>query len=273
MSRAVRGSGSLLILACLAALPAAAAPPNGTSQIVISGPGQIFVPAGHIHSFVQGSTLVGDFTLTGETDVAGDIAGAIGGSGLLDVDGIAVATGVPITVSGKVSGRVDRPKAKITTAFEGELSVLGFSGSGKGSLKLSCAHDDALGLEVLPCRGKIKFCGGARGVGHACAGAPFATSIPAAGGDWTLSLELATDASNRVTGDAVVELGNGTLADFTVTGKYSPKTDTSSLKLTGVGPAAKAKVALTRFAADGSAGLLKFKLAGQSGRVDLSTLP
>src|SRR5262249_4094538 len=141
--------------------------------------------------------------------------------GVMSVGGIASAN-VPFLVTGKISGTSDAPKVKLAMTFAGEISVLGFAGSGKGSIKMSCAPDDFSVPTGQSCAGRLHFCGGAAGVGHACAGGPFDSALPASGGDWTLSLELATDESNQVTGSAVVTLGddNATTGSFTVTGKY-----------------------------------------------------
>jgi hypothetical protein len=267
--------------ACLLAFPAAAAPPNGKSTITVSGPAQIFVPAGIITFGAVAQTPVGVVTLEGAANLHADIAGAfpsvvvnVGSAnfGAVDVGGITNAQ-VPALVTGKISGHPDAPKLHLTTVFGGAISVLGSPGSGKGSIKLSCARDSD--PTSLTCSGRIHFCGGAAGVGHACAGGPVQTTVPTPGGDWTLSLDLATDESNKVTGSAMVLLGDGvTSANFEVRGKYNPKTDTSNLEFADITDVpAKAKVSLSRFAADGSAGILKFKLVGQSGTVDLSMAP
>jgi hypothetical protein len=175
--------------------------------------------------------------------------------------------------SGHVTGRVDAPRVTIAAFGGGDISVLGFPGTGGGRIKLSCGRDRDSWPSLMACKGRMKFCGGAKGIGHACAGSPFTAKIPMFGGDWTLALDLATDASNQVTGTAHATLTVDLQADFAVTGKYDPRSDTSSLELVGLAPAEKAKIALTHLAADGSAGVLRFKIAGQSGRFDLSTAP
>jgi len=280
----MRGSSGLWGLVCvyLAALPAFAAPPNGPSMITVSGPAQIFVPAGLMTFVAAAETPAGEVVLEGAANLAADMTGAfpsvvvnVGSTnfGAVNLEGIAGGH-VPAVVTGKVSGRSDAPKLRLTTAFGGPISVLGFPGSGNGSIKLSCARNDVSDPTVLACSGQIHFCGGAAGVGHACAGGHVTTSVPAAGGDWTLSLNLTTDESNKVTGTAMATLGDGhSTGGFDVTGKYNPKTDTSNLKFVGFDDATKDKLSLSHFAADGSAGILKFKLVGQTGTVDLSTLP
>jgi len=270
----------LFVCACLVALPAAAGPPNGKSTLTISGAGQVFVPQSDIQMHRPADTPAGTLEMDGEFVVTPDIAGMFAtnsfdiiNAGTLTLGGVATGS-IPMDVTGKTSGRVGAPRVRLTAAFAGPINVLGVAGSAKGSIQFFCAPDEHGGSPTMPCVGHIHFCGGAPGVGHTCGGGSFESSIAAPGGDWTLSLALETDASNRVTGGAKVVLGDdATAGSFNVSGNYNPKTDTSNLKFTGLNEAAKARLSLTRFAADGSAGILKFKLDGQTGTVDLSKLP
>jgi len=273
MRQARRAAGAIAALACLASRSASAAPPAGHVDLTITTPNQIFELDDHLHIPFSGSQVA----ITFEVTVFSDALGAVQGTG----DGIVAVTGaaggaMPVTPGGRMSGTPLRPRAQVALPFGGPIALLGVIGTGGGTLKLSCLPSETLGLAAFDCSGRARFCAAAKGVGRACASAPTTVTIATVGGDWTIGLELATDDGGAVTGSAHVTLASTDMLDFEVSGKYSAKTDSSALKFTGIGDAAKAKLSLKGFAPDtgsGGRGLLKFKIAGQTGSVDLSVPP
>jgi hypothetical protein len=240
-------------LACLAPRDAAAGPPSGAYQVTVSGSQEIFLPSGSIHDCASNPN--GSVGVCFDVDFAADELGAFGGGGTVDVSGIASGT-LTATATGRVVGTVEKPRASVSLRFSGGIDALGYPGTGRGVIALGCQRDP-LNPPLLACKGRIGVCGSVRGLGSACVGAPIATSIGAEGGPWTLTLDLATDPKNRVTGLAEVTLATGQSIDFDVVGTYNARGDFS----------------LTRFSPDAGTGLLRFKLGGQVGSVDLSTLP
>jgi hypothetical protein len=267
---AAAGLASLL---CVGSRQVAAAPPNGTSTATISGANQIFVSSAHFHTSFSGAQIGLVFDADFSTDVA-NVTGTILGWGTLGVSGVAEGV-VPIAAVGKIGGSPLHPKEALSLTFSGPIQLLGDSGFGSGAMKVRCSASETLGPQQLECAGKVKFCATDPGFGHACASAPTNTVLNTVGGDWDVELELATDAGNAVTGHATVTLASANVLEYDVTGRYNPKTDRSTLKFVGAGLAAQTRLALKGFAPDaggGLAGLLKFKIAGQSGVADLSTV-
>ena len=247
---------------------ARAAPLSGHFEIPISAPAQIYELQQHVHLSIPGATSV-----VFEVDVSARALASVVGDGIVDFLGD-VSGACSVDVSGKVSGTVAKPSAQIAVAFAGPVSVLGVTGDGKGLLKLRCGPDDDLGPTQLDCKGTVKFCAAAPGLGHACGTAPAETTLATIGGDWTLVLDLETDERGVITGTAVTALGSTEVPDFTVTGKYDARKDVSSLSFKAVSPLVQkvTRISLKNFA-PGVSGTLRFKIAGMSGAVDLAPAP
>lgn len=269
-SASLRAVGGATVLSLVFALAASAGPPAGAiPTIVVGGPSSIFLPVGHSEQCDSISGLTGCVIV----DTVADGIGRITGAGVFELSGIASAE-LPLELVGTTTGTVEKPKAKLVFTFAGPVDIQGIPGAGDGSGSLKCA-EDTFSPGVFDCDAHVKFCLGVPGlVRRRCASGSFPNLVlEGDGGPFELDLTLATDASNNVTGAGQVTLETGQLLDYVVSGKYSPKTDVSTLKFTGMGLAKKATLSLKKFSTDTGAGLLKFKLGGQKGSVDLSTLP
>jgi hypothetical protein len=266
-------AAAIAVLACIAAPPASAAPPSGHTDLVITTPNQIFELDQHLRIPFSGAQVSFTYEVTVFSDALGVVQGT--GDGLVSLTG-AAGGAVPVTVSGKMSGSPAKPRAQVNLLFAGPISLLGQDGVGSGGVKLGCTPPlvPDPNAPQLDCSGRAHLCASARGVGHACASAPATVTIATVGGDWTIGLDLATDGTGNVTGTAHVTLVSTDTLDFQVSGKYSAKTDSSTLKFSGVGAAAKsAKLSLKGWAPDtgsGARGVLKFKIAGQTGSINYS---
>jgi hypothetical protein len=267
MKRFVSGLAAVGVVACLAPLGARAAAPSGPYEVTVGGAQQVSLPYGAIHTCVSGR----DISVCFDVDYAANQVGDIGGGGSLTLGGIADGT-LPVTASGKASGTTISPKTKVLLKFGGAIEALGMPGTGKGTIAFSC-QTIGMYVGVQSCKGRVHLCGRVPGLGSECASAPISPDVLAYSGPWTLTLDLATDAMNAVTGSAEVTLSTAQTLDFEVAGKYNPKKDVSSLKFLGTGLAEKAQLSLKNFSPAANTGVLKFKLGGEKGSVDLSTLP
>jgi hypothetical protein len=269
-STRLRSAGAAAVLSLLFALEVSAAPPSGSvPAIVVGGPASVFLPVGHSEQCDSISGLTGCLSI----DTVADGAGGVTGSGMLTLSDLIDAE-LPLQLVGQTTGTVEKPKSKLNFQFAGPIDVAGITGAADGSGSLKCAGDP-LTPGLFNCDAHIKFCLAVPGVvRRRCVSGAFPDlAVQGDGGPFELDLTLATDAKNKVSGSGRVTLKTGQQLDYVVSGKYSPKIDASSLKLTGTGLAKKATVSLKKFTADAAAGLLKFKLGGQKGSADLSTLP
>ena len=88
-----------------------------------------------------------------------------------------------------------------------------------------------------------------------------------AGGGWTLFLDIADLGGGKLGGSAAAELGDGTQCPYSISGKWSSKSDLASLKLSPTNEAcAKTSISLkdVQLAAFLTA-QMKYKLFGQQG--------
>jgi hypothetical protein len=262
-------SNALAVVVAMSPFGALAAPPNGSFEIAVAGSQQVLLPYGTF----RGCTTDPDVVLCFEVPLFSDSAGTVSGNGAVQLTGIADGA-LGVTAEGKLTGRASQPKMQGTMRFAGDFRALGDFGTGKGSIKFSCSASD---LSVYPalCKARLAFCGRVPGRGRLCRtkSGPIPIFNGSNGGDWTLTLDLVTDDAREVTGTAEVTLPGGQPLDFLVTGKYDAKNDVSNLKFEGIGLAERAQLSLKKFSPEAHVGRLKFKIAGQTGSVDLSTLP
>ncbi|HTO06287.1 MAG TPA: hypothetical protein VMR86_04445 [Myxococcota bacterium] len=181
----------------------------------------------------------------------------------------------PVTLSGKMGGTFAHPQLKLPIRGSGTLQLGDDVGTGKGSVTLKCSRTPQAGL--WGCRPtSMPFCVDVPGVGKGCgvhkkiAGAAIRVKVSA----WTFSFELATDASNAVTGTATLDLDTGEHVDLVASGKYNPRSQSSSLRFVST-PVAGITFAITKLADTGPGsiptGLLDYKLTGEAhGRIDFS---
>jgi hypothetical protein len=177
---------------------------------------------------------------------------------------------IDLVLDGAIAGSTVKPKVVLDFTADGTatdgIDTLDVEGAGRMKCKLD------VNPSPLFCKGKAKICAfdGADRVG--CARLPFATVLEFERTPFDIQLVLATDDRNVVTGDADVLIDAVPAASYLAKGKYKPTADTTNLKLTGTDPALKTKLALKKGALAGggaSAGTLVFKVAGQTGKVEI----
>jgi hypothetical protein len=96
-----------------------------------------------------------------------------------------------------------------------------------------------------------------------------------AGGDWTLLLEISDAGGGSLGGTATASFASGALCVYSISGKYSPKKDTASLKLSPRGSAcAGTSIQLKEVRLAGVlGGEIKYKLFGARGDVFAESAP
>jgi len=259
---------TLGIALLLGSSSAGAAPPNGTYSVEVTGEQEIFLPDALFMQDVAGGGLVGH--MLAATDV--DAVGRVTGLGTIDVGGLATGHG-SLVATGQVGGRARATLAKLQFQTHVPLDILGVAGDADLTWKLRCRK-----VEDFPnqwaCPGKIRVCIGGQGVRTRCVGGPFGAFFFGVGGPWTAAFDLSTDSDGIVTGSALVTLATGQEIELTALGKYSPKSDSSKISFHAAPPFEPARLALKRFTVGAKpTGTMTFKLGGQTGSVDLSTLP
>jgi hypothetical protein len=267
------GSGrfALVVVCLLAARPAWAGAPAGSYGLEIGADNELWSPSGDdSHCDDDG---MGD-TICVLTSVSTDATGAVSGTGqlqlhfpgLLDAD-------VPAVFGGRLSGTTRNPVAKIAASMSGPGTLSdpndpnspGFPVTVSATARLACRNPLPHGPE-FQCRGPLKLCLEAFGR-RSCHSEVIKTVSAAAGGSWSLALDLATSAAGAVTGSATATLANSASESFDVSGKYAAKSDTAKLALRP-SLASKDKLAFGRLAIAGGAlqsGQLQFKVAGLKG--------
>ncbi|HTO53583.1 MAG TPA: hypothetical protein VMR50_09370 [Myxococcota bacterium] len=270
----------LAALVALLSLPALvrAAPPAGPYIYEIGGNGEIWYPDGEA-TFCDpesgGSICV-------NTSAATDGTGAVTGTGTVtvhisDSDG-QIDGDLPMTITGNLGGTTKAPHPKLVAAISGSLTfqnggselVVPFSGVSKYTCKDPLPHG-----ALFECPGHLKLCG--LFAGHkSCFNGKFGMNVGAAGGPWTLSTNLSTDAGNLVTGTGSAKLANDAAQDYVASGKYNAASGLSKLTLKAADPASKNKVAFAvtfGMYSPTSTTTIKFKVAGVSGSYVLSLAP
>ena len=267
----MRRSALSLSLLCAAALLASAARaemPAGAYTISILGDNALVFPSGTIENQCESTP---DGLACASSDVHTDASGAVSGTGTLTLTGGDVTLDLGLALEGQISGTTVKPKTVVGFTAEGDGSYQGIPLTVTGGGRLKCAIDPTV-ADQLFCKGRAKLCVYMSGEKLGCTGLPFATSFAFERTPFDISLDLATDPKNGVTGDAQVLINAAPAFDYTAKGKYKPKTDTTTLKLVGVDPAAKTKIALKSALLEGggaSSGTVVFKVAGMKGTATL----
>lgn len=268
---------------CLALLPALARaePPEGAYSLSIGGANGLALPVGETQPQCQ-------FTPSGivcveKSDLATDTAGVVTGSATLTRPGN-TELDLELALEGRVSGTTASPRVQLSFTATGtamgpnnapppppgedppeERDTLGVTGDGRMSCRLTFP-----GSIRFLCVARARLCLLRDGVQLDCLRFPFRALLRAARTPLAVELELATDASNRVTGDAQVRLGEREPIACDASGKYVPRKDESTLRLECSDAAAGAQLRLDKAVlADGgvTSGRLVFKVAGQKGKL------
>jgi hypothetical protein len=260
---------------CLAGA-AFAGPPQGGYSLEVGGNDEIWVPYG-THEECGGDS---NLQLCIESDFATDSSGAVSATGSFNFTGF-ITGDLPMVATGQMGGSTAKPKGKVAISFSGpgtftkkDGSVM--SGTASGGGKLTCRHKLPAD-ELFICGGRFKLCFEPEGLPRHCASAGgFEMEVLAAGGPWTLLMDLATDDTGAVSGEVTANLATLAEPEFlVVSGKYNAKKDRSSLKLTSFAPS-KDKLSFSNLVVGPgtlSSGKLTFRVSGQSGKLVLVPPP
>lgn len=254
-----------VVATCLAGA-AWAEPPNGSYALAIGGANEIWTLEGEY------ADCGGDSEVSGcvNTNVSTSPSGAVTGTGSFEIHGI-VEGDLAMSVAGQMSGRASDPRAKLTIAFAGSVTVevepgVFLPADATGAFKVTC-RNPMPHADRFTCRGRIKLCVAALGR-RKCSSGSIETLLHAEGGPWHAFLDLGTDPANAVTGTASAELAHGVPGQYAGVGKYDPKKDRAKLKLVSTDPGSKDKLTFSNVVTSGDSvvgGTLKFKVAGQTG--------
>jgi hypothetical protein len=164
----------------------------------------------------------GKFTGGGDFDYDtgyGDIGGNITASGTVKNSGTVTRVTMKLLLSG--SGNIDGDDVVFTASatYNSEIDSADSELIGSGSAKITVKDLDT---------GKKKSESGSLGK-------DLTMELPASAiGDWNLTLNLTTN-KTKYTGTATVVTSTGATADYTATGSYTAKKDTSKITLKGTG--------------------------------------
>lgn len=262
----------VLALALSAPRLAAADPPSGSYTIEPPAEAGILVPAeaqAPDCDTVEGITIC----LSGQPTTDG--SGVIGGDAQLDFSGDVEGT-LTGTFGGTVSGAAGDPRVGLTMQLSGELYSWWENEFFDVTVtqRSRCVRNEIVG--GFYCLGPLRTCAYSSGSRVGCGSVTAGFAVDEQSSAWQLGLELSTDERGAVTGTATVELETGLSLAYTVTGKYDARRGSSSLRLAGLGDAAKSKLRLSSAVLAGgtaTAGTLDYQISGQKGRTTLPALP
>ncbi len=213
--------------------------------LLAPGPALAVIPAGTFEIELGGSRSIWLDTAAGENEFCDGFVAGFGGSLLqcefsMFVDSKGKITGsvevaaqngaLVVEIVGPIKGKLKGGKSGLTElSFSTKLSGEAGNGSTMTSLSGSAAFDGAInGAGILSGEWSTKFCSKAAGCAE-----DVDTAAPEAlaGGGWTLVLQIADLGGGKLGGSAAAELGDGTTCPYSLSGKYSSKSDLASLKL------------------------------------------
>lgn len=202
-------------------------------------------------------------------EVHTDAAGVVTGEQTFTYSG-ATEGELRYVFDGTLKARPGLAKAKLLFEPDGSLDTNAGTETYSGRGKAFC-RDEIVEGETFGCTAKVRLCF-ENPLGSGCDRFFDSITLPQQRASWTLDLDVTTSPSGVISGTAQASLSNGVTVDFAVSGKYSTKTDLSTLKLAGQGIASKSKVLMKKIAADAVdlvGGRVKFKIANQVGVYDI----
>jgi hypothetical protein len=257
---------SLCLIQCLAAA-AYAGPPDGEYSVDVGGANEVWYPAGDNQLC---DTRDGDTICIVTTGAATDGEGSVTSAGELQIHFPGLLDGnMPMTSAGKLSGSTAKPTAKVALDASGLVTfhdVTDIDVQMTAAGKFACANPLPHAAE-FNCKARVKLC--VLFQGHrTCSAGGLRMLLSAGGSSWLLFMALATDDSGVVTGTATATLANAASEAFTVTGKYNPKNDRSTLRLESTDPLSKNKATFGNLVVGPDiaiSGKLAFVIAGEKG--------
>jgi hypothetical protein len=240
-----------------------AAPPNGVYAIDFGPENSVWGGQPFQADECDGSSCI---ALDVGVDPAGKLSGTVSYTDVVDVNGVPGDVETHGDIKGRATGKAGHSKFKVSSLLRGAVTMPLDTIPLRGKLLWTVEPDALAGTVTNSAR--ITVC--ARGhCGHGNFPAEVVPLLAEDGGPWHLSLDLATDSMNRVTGSATATFEDGSESiEFAVTGKYSAKKDEASVNLASTLPGSGARVRLRHLGieADSLARyVLTFKVRGQSG--------
>lgn len=238
-----------------------AAIPNGVMVFQFSG-GNIY-DFSHFYDCETDSDGGLTLTLCLDVNMVPDGKGKHTGSAAMDFSGDITGT-LTGPASGSVRGTAGSDgKAKLKFAATGDLTGLGLTLGTE--IKVNCnGAINSTGFAAGLCNIRVRI----EGAGSASAKGMYNDQLN--GGTWTFTVDVAPVDEKKFAGTGTDSLGY----DYTVSGTYSDRTDTSKLKATGLRETASngAKVQLKDLTAGGAAEA-KYKVQGYKGSTGVQAGP
>jgi len=248
-------------------LDARAEPPTGSYVIPVGGEHGIFLP-GAITS--QECEADGDVTVCTSGVLAADASGEIAGSSVAELSGAADGQ-FDAVYSGTLRGSpASWIQLGLAMTLAGDVSIDGELLEVESRGRWLCFGQKT--IDGVRCLGGVRRCVSASGEQGNCESARSVLNLADRGGPWALYLELATDEAGIVSGTGSVFLPTGPEFSYALHGSYDTSTDTATLQLSGIGDAQGSELELEAVSLSGetaTAGELRWRIAGQSGRTDL----
>jgi hypothetical protein len=178
-----------------------------------------------------------------------------------------------VELSGPLKGKLKGDTGGADLSFSGKLEGEAGSDGGMSELKLQVRFEGSIDASGdLNGSWSFKLCP----KGGTCLSDADGQGPDALGpGDWTLTLEITDAGDGRLGGEATAVLGGGALCQYTISGKYSEKKDTASLKLSPQGSACDGtSIRLKNVRLAGRlSGDIKYKLFGAKGDGFVESVP
>lgn len=261
MSRFAVISSSLLAFSI--PLAAGADQPSGSYWIAVGGEHAIVLPVEVGGPACQSG---GGVTVCFSGALSAAASGDVSGAALAEFSGD-VAGSLAATFTGSVGGSAADTKLRLAMTMTGEVLSGGVTLDVEARGRWRCVENAT--SRGFRCSGRMKRCLFDAGRRLGCESEASELQLADAGGRWLLDLELATDENGIVGGSAVVYLSTGHMLAYELSGRYHAHSDTTKLRLVGVGEAQSSELELSKLSlSDGTAtaGVLRYRIAGQRGR-------
>jgi hypothetical protein len=175
--------------------------------------------------------------------IQSDSYGRLTGSGTFSASELGVSMSGNMQVGGTVKSSGGVVRMDLECHLNGTFSYGGYNGIVEGNIKIKSELDTVVGALSGTVSGSVSVA--VPGIGkerQSIPSMPFYMEVPeSVDGEWELHLNgIQLDLNNGLTGTARADIDGGKKLDFMVSGKYSPKTDLTKIKLVpAAGTAAK----------------------------------
>ena len=251
---------------------ASAGVPSGAFEIDLGGNQSIWLDvADDQEEFCEGfAEGFGGMLQTCSFSMSIDAKGKITGN----VEIVAEDGGAVVTLSGPIKGKLkgDGQTGLTDISFSLKLSGEASDGSTTASVSANASFAGQIdGAGLLAGDWSIKLCAKGAGCFDGMETPPGETLD---GGGWTLALAIEDLGSGKLGGSAAAEFGDGTTCPYSISGKYSSKSDSASLKLSPTNAACSGtSISLKDVRVNGAlTAQMKYKLFGARGDVPVESV-